>query len=418
MKRIFSIISIFLLMFLLQGCLKDNCRKTYRYTYYQPVYKTNLEVRANIKSNEPKNILHAGKLFIYGNYIFLNEIDKGIHVIDNSNPASPRNVAFIDIPGNLDLAVKDNVLYADLYGDLVTLDISNPLNVAVKKYSEGVFPYRQYGFGFSNDTSKIIVDWQKRDTVVSDVCGGLIFWTNVYMDNSTSNSSSGTVSSSSPVGKGGSMARFAVVKNNMYTVSTSDLNVFNIEDAMNPIFTTKINIAQWAIETIFPMADKLFIGSQNGMFIYNISNPNKPTLAGEFSHVRSCDPVIADDSYAYVTLRSGTQCQGFTNQMEVLKLNNITNPELVKTYPFTNPHGLSKDGDRLFICDGIGGLKIYNAADVSDLQLIKQFSGIETYDVIAYNNIALVVAKDGLYQFDYSDVNNIHLISRIGITKE
>jgi hypothetical protein len=50
----------------------------------------------------------AGKLFIQGHYIFLNEVDKGIHVIDNSNPAQPRNVAFIDIPGNVDLAVKGN----------------------------------------------------------------------------------------------------------------------------------------------------------------------------------------------------------------------------------------------------------------------------------------------------------------------
>jgi hypothetical protein len=71
----------------------------------------------------------------------------------------------------------------------------------------------------------------------------------------------------------------------------------------------------------------------------------------------------------------------------------------------------------LFICDGSDGLKIYNASDVSGLQLIKQFSNIETYDVIAYNHIALVVAQDGLYQYDYSDTNNIHLISKIGISK-
>ena len=108
----------------------------------------------------------------------------------------------------------------------------------------------------------------------------------------------------------------------------------------------------------------------------------------------------------------------FTNQLEILQLNNFTNAQLVKTYSFSNPHGLSKDRNLLFICDGADGLKIYNAADVSNLQLIKQFSGIETYDVIAFNNIALVVAKDGLYQYDYSDVNDIHLVSKIGISNK
>ncbi len=60
-------------------------------------------------------------------------------------------------------------------------------------------------------------------------------------------------------------------------------------------------------------------------------------------------------------------------------------------------------------------LKIYNASDVLNLQLIKQFPGLDTYDVIAWNKNAIVVAKDGLYQYDYSDANNIHLVSKISI---
>ncbi len=153
------------------------------------------------------------------------------------------------------------------------------------------------------------------------------------------------------------------------------------------------------------------------MFIYNINNPDNPVLAGQFAHVRSCDPVIADDNFAYVTLRSGTACQGFTNQLDVLQLNNLTDPQLLKSYDFNNPHGLSKDGNLLFICDGNAGLKVYDASDVMNLKLIKQISNLETYDVVAYNNIALVVAKDGLYQYDYSNLNEIRLLSKIGILK-
>ena len=133
--------------------------------------------------------------------------------------------------------------------------------------------------------------------------------------------------------------------------------------------------------------------------------------------MQSCDTVVAADKYAYVTLRSGTKCQWCTNQLDILTLNDLTNTSLVKTYNLTNPHGLSKDGDLLFICDGADGLKVYNSGDANNLKLIKHFSNLETYDVIAYNNIALVIAKDGVYQYDYSNVNDIHLLSKLNIAK-
>lgn len=58
--------------------------------------------------------------------MYINERFEGIHVIDNRDPSSPQNVAFLDIPGNIDLAVNGDALYADSYVDLVTIDISNP----------------------------------------------------------------------------------------------------------------------------------------------------------------------------------------------------------------------------------------------------------------------------------------------------
>ena len=153
---------------------------------------------------------NPGKIVLLGNYIFLNEVDKGIHVIDNRNPALPRNAAFISVPGNMDLAVKGNILYADLYTDLVTLDISDPLNVVVKKYDEGVFPFRTYGNGFYNDSTKIITNWIKRDTVMTQDCSqpligydyaGSPMPQSFYSDYSSASSAGKTMNSSSPIGK-------------------------------------------------------------------------------------------------------------------------------------------------------------------------------------------------------------------------
>jgi hypothetical protein len=415
----FTVIIAVILTFFFSSCVKDSCDRTYTYTYYVPVYKTIAEVKANIKSNVATVIQNPGKIYILGNYIFLNEIDKGIHIIDNSNPASPIIKAFINIPGNMDIAVKGNILYADLYTDLVTIDISDPLNIVVKKYNEGVFPYRAYTNGFSTDKTKIIIDWVKRDTTITETCSGNSMWSDrgaFFMANASGSGES--KASVSPIGIGGSMARFTLVNNRMYTVSNSDLNVFNINSPENPVYSKKINIGSWNIETIFPFKDKLFIGSQNGMFIYNILIPDNPVQIGQFTHARACDPVIADDNFAYVTLRSGTRCSGFTNQLDIIKLNNLTNTILAKTYILKSPHGLSKDGNLLFICDGTDGLKVYDAIEVMDLKLVKHINGIETYDVIAYNNIALVVAKDGLYQYDYSNINNIYLLSKIIVAQK
>jgi hypothetical protein len=170
----------------------------------------------------------------------------------------------------------------------------------------------------------------------------------------------------------------------------------------------------WGIETIYPFKDKLFIGSNSGMFIYDVTNESNPVKIGKFSHLTSCDPVIADEKYAFVTLRGGVRCSNGSNQLDVLDISSLTAPSLVKSYPMAGPLGLSKDGNSLFICDGTDGLKVYNASDVKDLKLINHIKGFETYDVIAYNNLAIVVCKDGLRQYDYSNVNDVRLLSRVG----
>src|SRR5215213_3213427 len=165
MKNVFTTTLLALIAsFLFTSCFKDKCTRTY--TFYTPVYKPTAEVRANIRSNSPRPIERAGKLFVRGNYIFLNEIDRGFHIIDNSNPSAPKNVAFVDIPGNLDIAVTGNTLYADAYADMVTIDVTNPLQVQVKKFNDKVFPYRMYTNGFVSDSSKTIVDWVRHDTTI------------------------------------------------------------------------------------------------------------------------------------------------------------------------------------------------------------------------------------------------------------
>jgi len=168
------------------------------------------------------------------------------------------------------------------------------------------------------------------------------------------------------------------------------------------------------VETIYPLKNRLFVGTNNGMYMYDVqSSPSNPSLIGQFTHVRGCDPVIADDNYAYVTLNDSSACLGFVNELQIIDIRDVSNAVEVKFYQLTHPVGLSKDGNNLFICDGKDGLKVYNAADVKNLQLIKQLKDAIDYDVVAQNGIAIVMTSNGIYQYDYSDLTNIHLISKL-----
>ena len=402
-----------LLLVLLQGCLKD--KMTHTYTLLRPVYQTKEAVKANIKSNPPKDIQSPGKIFIYGNYIFLNEIDKGVHVIDNSDPSHPVAKAFIDIPGNVDIAVKGTTLYADMYGDLITVDIADPLHAGLLNDLPNVFPERIYANGFVADNGRLIVDWLKKDTTVEEELQQNVPVNYLLFAAADVKFFSGPTALSAP-GLSGSMARFSLVNNCLYTVDHHTLKTFSLAAAAVPVLASTVN-AGWDIETIYPLKDKLFLGSMGGMFVFDISNPLNPALQSNFVHARACDPVVADDHYAYITLRAGTTCGASKNELQIVDINNVLSPSLYKTVAMINPHGLSKDGDVLFVCDGTAGLKVYDARNPAALQLVKQVTDGETYDVIAWNKNALVVTKDGLWQYDYSHLNNIQLRSKINVSR-
>ncbi|HEX6915904.1 MAG TPA: hypothetical protein VF145_11720 [Chitinophagaceae bacterium] len=397
-----------LLVAILSGCFKDTVVE--RYSFYRPVYKTRAQVRAAIKTGVAQPITNPGKIFVRGNYIFLNDVNRGIHIIDYSNPSAPRKTGFIEIPGNVDLAVNGNFLYADQFTDLVTIDISNPGNIQVVGFDENVFPQQYY----VPDSNLVIAGWEKIDTVIRRKDN--VQWTEDILF--TSPFSGGPLASSAGIaGKAGSMARFGLMNNRLYTVSTMDLRVFSLSNPADPVFLKTAYVGAGNIETIYPFKDNLFVGSSNGMFIMSVANPDDPVTTGVFSHARACDPVIAEENYAYVTLRSGNRCFTNSNQMDVVDVSKMASPSLVKSYAFTNPAGLSKDGDYIFLCDGTAGLRVLNAVSPLDITTVATIGGFESYDVITTGTIAITVAKDGLYFIDYRSLPELKIISKIPLNR-
>jgi hypothetical protein len=411
MKRIAPLI-LFVVVLFFSGCLKDSIER--KYTFYRPVYRTKDQVRQNIKSLQAVDLVKPGKMFYKDGYVFLNELDKGVHIIDVKNPAAPLKVAFVNIPGCIDLAVRGNILYADLYTDLVAIDISNPLDVKLTTAINGVFPHRYYD-AFSADTSKVITDWIRVDTtVINQDFGG---WGLKSMEMMTFASASGTSGGTISNGVGGSMARFALLSDRLYTVDYSRIKVFNTAVPAVPVYVQETATIGFNIETIFPFGNNLFIGSMNGMYIYDVTNKDNPIQKSSFAHARVCDPVISDGNYAYVTLRNGTKCGGYTNQMDVVNIGDVTKPSLLKSYMLTNPHGLSKDGNTLLICDGADGLKLFDAANAAAIKQLSVVPGMDAYDVITVNGLAIVSAADGLYLINYTQTTSPKIVGSIKLKK-
>tara|TARA_R110002033_G_scaffold58464_5_gene108235 strand:+ start:212302 stop:213543 length:1242 start_codon:yes stop_codon:yes gene_type:complete len=395
----------------LLSCDNDDDSKYADYLVARPLTISTTEFKNGVSVLPPKNIEESGKIYAYKNYIFVNDKSQGIHVIDNRNPNSPKKITYIKIPGNVDISVKNDFLYADSLTDLVVIDISNIDNIRVVNRLENVlsdnvvWPIDVDFFEYEDldSTNEILIGWETvtERRLIEDYekrFGG----PDVFFEAALNDAS---------VGQGGSLARFKIVADYLYAVDSHNINVFGIQDLENPEDLEDV-YAGFDIETIFNLGDNLFLGSKSGMYIYDISTPATPTYVSEFQHGTACDPVVADENYAYVTLRGGNSCGATESELLIIDIKDLTNPNLVKSYAMDGPYGLGIKEDKIFICDGASGLKVYNKADVQNLVALNQFKDINTFDVIPLENSLLMIGDEVLYQYEYLE-NEIKLMSTL-----
>ncbi len=412
----------------------DQCTETRTFKQFTSVPITTTQVRLGVGVDKARGLVNPGKIYTKGGYLFINELKQGIHVIDNRNPSAPKSLAFISIPGNGDIAIRDNFLYADSYMDLVTFDISNLADIHEVSRSKNVFTQGQFDGGWWSynpqyngelisdqrvdyTTQTVKTNCENVQTVTRGWATDVFSFQSASADKSTG-SSGGTTN-----GTSGSMARFALYDKYLYTIATSDMKLFDVQKPATPVLSTTISMG-WGIETIFPYKDKLFIGSQSGMFIYDNANPAQPKQLSVFQHARRCDPVVVNDNTAYVTLRGGGGCGGASNQLDVVDITSLTSPKLLKSYPMRSPYGLGVDFPNLFVCEGAYGLKSFNAADPMqiDKNLQQYIDDVQAYDVIPMGGVTgqktlLLIGRDGFYQYEYTAAGRLRLLSKIPVTR-
>lgn len=217
-------------------------------------------------------------------------------------------------------------------------------------------------------------------------------------------------------GAGGSIARMTISGNYLYIVSNTSLYTYDITNPQTTVLLNELPISWGDIETIFPYRDKLFIGSQAGMYVFDNSDPKKPKLQGRAQHLRACDPVVADNNFAYVTLRNNNiGCGGTVNQLQVYDISgtNVLTPKVTGTLDMPEPYGLGYSGNTLYVCMGTKGLNIINISDKAKPVSLKVITGENFIDVIPYNDVLIAYVQGGIVLYDISSPADPQKLSTI-----
>jgi hypothetical protein len=416
------------LMILALTLLVISCKdKTHnKYLANSPVYTSYEEFRKAPEFKSAQTIA-KGAIYFKDDHLFIIEPDKGIHFIDNTDPSNPVNVGFLDVWGCTGMSIRGDYLYVNSFIDMIVMNVSDLYNPVVSSRIEDAFPFAlpvsdgDYPMAEIDKTKGVVTSWEIKK--VKEEVDNNTNWNgcfncgwNTFDGGAISfNESNGTASGAPPsVGTAGSMAVFTVVGDYLYVISEDRLQPFDLTNASDPDMKQAVGV--WGdVETLFPYEDYIFMGTPTGMLVYGTADPSTPNYISGFSHARGCDPVVVQDDYAYVTVRSGGPCGGNINQMDIIDVSNISSPILKNSYNMKNPHGLGINGSLLFVCDGDAGLKVYDATDpeTSGDNLVEKFKNIQATDVIPLGSVAMVIGDDGLYQYDYSDPTDLQLLSKI-----
>jgi hypothetical protein len=370
-------------------------------------------VKNSFKVENDFKIVNPGLIYTYENLLLVGEKNKGIHILDNSNPSNPTGLKFIHLLGNENISVMNDIVYLDNGIDLVYIDISDLSNVQFAGRVEGVFPERDRGNGnlYAGYNTRIV----KRKIPCPQSSNNSMARGPSTANNAPAFSPSVTAGNM-PSGTAGSMSKFAILGNYLYITTANKLRPFDLSNAKNPLAKPTIGLSSNFVETIFPYNNSLYFGTSDGVLVYDCSgSPESPVYKKRLTHVMGCDPVVVKDDFAFSTIRSGTTCRSnvATGLLNIYNVGFSGGNNPISTISLVEPYGLGVDKSIVVVCQGEHGLFLYDWNKPSTLTLRHSYPDIKAYDVIMKDNILIVTANNGLFQFDYSNPDAVKYLSTL-----
>jgi hypothetical protein len=316
-------------------------------------------------------------MYAIDSLLLVSDEQSGIHIYSVADRANPRLKMTIPVRGNSGCAVKGNVVYANSYGSILALRIHDDtlydvaaVMDAAPRYDDYFYPDMYGGWG----------------------CGPIVGCASSPVASGDASSSGGT---------GGSYAVFAVIGDYLYYVNGQEIVTMDIAvpDAPREVSRTGLT---WSIETIFPTRDYLFVGGSTGMYILDRSNPSSPQLIGSVEHFRSCDPVVVQDTIAYVTLRSGNTCGQNRDELMAVSIADPDNPRVLQEKGVMPPYGLSVSDSLLYVGFGGNGFALYDVRNPADMTQIAAWSDTYGKDFIWIDSTLYVMGSSEVTVYDAS----------------
>ena len=149
------------------------------------------------------------------------------------------------------------------------------------------------------------------------------------------------------------------------------------------------------------------------MFIYSITNPSNPVKLGSALHVRSCDPVVASGTTAYVTLKGGSACGPAEDGLYIYDVSNVMTPVQKSLFRISNPGGLGIKDSVVFVCRGNSGMTLVNVKNPALPRLMYTVNDGNYFDVIPYGNLLICYVVTGLHIFDISNLNQVQKVGTV-----
>ena len=412
MKKVLLSFMVLLISFSFLSCT-DKCKETRVIVTRTPILHPFSEIRNSVKALPARSIQDPGIICEKDNYLFINEVKKGVHVIDNSDPASPRFVAFINIPGNGDFVIRGNTLYADSYSDLVSIDITNPSEPKEIGRINEIFTFGMfYNVQWQSHSDGLIWgDFTEKFDSVNAGCNDDIIVPAVKALRSN-------LTIIGPEYFPKATKRFAMSGKFLYAISGySNVQIIDLENGVSPVLIQNFT-TEPVLTSINASGDKLFLGSYLGIIMYQNTSSGIPEKILVLPKTAPCDQVIAHDNTAYVLQGSDSFCS--TNPSALSSIDISKNPpKWMKTYMLEGPYKISLKYPYLYVAEEKKGLKVFDVTDdvATDQHLLAFKSDIKPKNVLAFGKTVLVVTDDNLYQFDISDPKTLRQLSSIPVKK-
>lgn len=418
MKNLMLFVVCMTTILTLPSCSK-NCSVEYTYLGMKPYVVTFSEIK-RVTVDAPQSFENYGSTTVYGDYIYVTEPGKGIHVFDNQNPAAPVQTSFIKIPGNEQSIIKDGKMYANGYVDLFVLDVSTPSTPRVLNMVNNFFPGT---YELTNDgivlyelekmTQKC--DCGETPNLISESKDGLKY-VRIDQQSDLIQSSDGNIrfekgSNTQKITQSlmGSTAKYAIVDNGLFIVDKNGLKSFSLSNSLNPTKVSQLDFTGG--ETVFGMKNRVLVGTNSAVRFYKINSDQSLTYSSMLDHVTSCDPVVANDKYAYATFKTSTTCGGWRSALMVADISNF--PREISNLTMTAPGGLGIVGNKLLVTSAKSNVHIFDIQNPEQPVGKVTFQQSDASDIIPLSSDRfLVFGKSSVTQYELIG-NEAKLISKL-----